>query len=118
MIKPRRRRRLLAATSVFVVLGGVTATAAFAYPPPKLPPPQARCLLSTIVGRRVAIICNAGVRRAGKRCSIAVARRTVARGRIGKNGVYSTRFIVPTLLTRGTKIFFLVEGTTLASVRV
>jgi hypothetical protein len=42
----------------------------------------------------------------------------VARGKVGKNGKYVTRFTVPTLLTRGTMVIFLVNGKIFAALRV
>ena len=42
----------------------------------------------------------------------------VARGTVGTNGKYSARFNVTSPLTLGTRIFFLVNGKTLTSVRV
>ena len=81
-------------------------------------PPRVRCLIYSIVGRHVVMSCNAGKVRAGKRCAIAVRKTIVARGRVGKDGRYFARFMVPSRLTRGTMIFFLVEGKQVASLRV
>ncbi len=62
--------------------------------------------------------CNAGKSRVGRRWSILVRKTIVARGKVGKGGRYSTRFTVQTLLARRTKINFLVEGKTVATLRV
>ena len=86
--------------------------------PANLCPPRVRCSITTILGRQVGVACNAGPPRAGKRCSVQVKRTVVVRGTIGKDGRYSTRFTVPTLLTRGTTIIFLVEGKVVATLHV
>ena len=120
MSRSRIRRLLVAATAISLLsLSAIAGSAHAAYPPGKPPPPpRVRCAISTIVDRRIAISCNAGTARAGKPCSIALRRTIVARGKVGKDGRYFTRFTVPTLLTRGTMIFFLVEGKQVATLRV
>jgi hypothetical protein len=116
---PRTFRRSAAAIAIASAAAAATAGSAFAaYPPIKPKPPRAKCSISTIVDRRVAMSCNAGKARAGKRCAIKVKKTIVARGRVAKNGRYSARFIVPKLLMRGTTILFMVEGKTVATLRV
>jgi hypothetical protein len=111
--------RFAAAASIVALWGAVLAGGALAaYPPHKGPLPKAKCAISTIVDRRVAMSCNAGTPRAGKPCSFVVDRSVVARGRVARNGRYSARFTTPTLLRRGTHILFVVQGKTLVSVRV
>ena len=113
------RRRLAAVISITVICAAVSAGAALAaYPPKKGPPPRAKCSISTIVDRRVAMSCNAGAARAGKKCAFVVNKKVVARGTVAKDGHFSARFTAPTLLTRGTRILFVVDGKTLVSVRV
>jgi hypothetical protein len=113
------RSRVLQLLVVFLVSAAATAGSAFAaYPPGKGPAPKARCSISTIVDRRVALLCNAGAARVGKGCSVRVKTVVVARGKVGKGGRYFARFTVRTLLARGTRIHFLVEGKTVATLRV
>ena len=115
----RFRKLLVAATAISLLsLSALAGSAIAAYPPGKPVPPRVRCAISTIVDRRVAVSCNAGRARAGKPCSITLRKTTVARGKVGRDGRYFTRFTVPSLLTRGTMIFFLVEGKTVATLRV
>jgi len=119
MTRSRTRQLLVAATAICLLsLSAIAGSAHAAYPPGKPLPPRVRCAISTIVDRRIAISCNAGTARAGKPCSIALRRTIVARGKVGKDGRYFTRFTVPTLLTRGTMIFFLVEGKIVTTLRV
>jgi hypothetical protein len=82
------------------------------------PLPRASCSITSILGRRVGILCSAGRVRAGKPCLLKVQKTVVARGLVAKNGKYSTKFSVRSPLARGTRIFFLVSGKTLTSVRV
>jgi hypothetical protein len=113
----RRLLRLVVAAGVlaaFLAAGMAQA----AYPPGGGSAPKAKCSISTIVNRRVAVSCNASKAQVGKRCSLKVRTSIVARGKVGKDGRYAARFTVAKLLTRGTKIFFLVEGKTAATVRV
>ena len=113
------RSRVLQLLAVLLVSATATAGSAFAaYPPIKGPAPKAKCSISTIVNRRVAVLCNAGAVRAGKPCAVRVKTVIVARGKVGKGGRYFTRFTVKTLLARGTRINFLVEGKTVATLRV
>jgi hypothetical protein len=82
------------------------------------PLPRATCTIGSILGRSVAVSCTAGLVRAGKPASLRVLQTIVARGKVAKNGKYAARFLAPKPLTRGTRIFFLVSGKTLTSVRV
>lgn len=119
MIGARHRRRLAVSTALSALaLAAVAGSALAAYPPGKPPPPRARCAISTIVDRRVAISCNAGKARAGEACSISLRKTIVARGRVSKNGLFFARFAVPTYLTRGTVISFVVLGKIVATLRV
>jgi hypothetical protein len=119
MSRSRIRQLLVAATAISLLsLSAIAGSAHAAYPPGKPLPPRVRCAISTIVDRRIAVSCNAGTARAGKPCSITLRRTIVARGKVGKDGRYFTRFTVPTLLTRGTTILFLVEGKIVATLRV
>jgi hypothetical protein len=116
-----RLRRLLAigaAIAVLVAAAGVSSAPA-AYPPGKPKPglPRATCRICTIVDRRVAISCNAGRARAGKRASIQIGKKIVARGVVARNGRYLARFTLRTRLTRGTRIRFLVAGKVVATIR-
>ena len=97
---------------------GYLARGDFIVTPANPCPPRVRCSIGSIVGRSVAVSCNAGKSRAGKRWAILVRKTIVARGKVGKGGLYSTRFTVQTLLARGTKINFLVDGKTVATLRV
>ncbi len=81
-------------------------------------PPRVRCSIHSIIGRRVVMSCDAGKVRTGKRCAIAVRKTIVSSGKVGNDGRYFTRFTVPSLLTRGTIILFLVEGKPVATLRV
>jgi hypothetical protein len=121
MIRSRVRQLLIVAAAIWLVSAAATVGSALgAYPPGpgKGSVPKAKCLISTIVGRRVAVLCNAGATRVGKRCSIRVRTVVVARGKVGKGGRYFARFTVKTLLARGTRINFVVEGKTVATLRV
>ena len=120
----RRLLRILATgTAISLLAAGAPAAPAFAaptaYPPGKPPPPpRARCSISTIVDRRVAISCNAGRARAGKPGAIRIGGTIVARGTVGKDGRYFARFQLRTRLIRGTKVLFLVGGKVVATLRV
>jgi hypothetical protein len=92
-------------------------TALAAYPPVPPKPPRAKCAISTIINRRVAILCNAGRARAGKRASIKIGKLIVARGLVRRDGFYLARFTLRKRLTRGTMIRFLVAGRIVATVR-
>ena len=119
MIRSRFRQLTIAATAISLLsLSTIAGSAHAAYPPGKPVPPRVRCAISTIVDRRVAVSCNAGKARAGKPCSIAVRKAIVARGKVGSDGRYFARFTLPSLLTRGTMIFFLVQGKTVATLCV
>jgi hypothetical protein len=113
----RRLRRLIVVAAAIVVLVAAARTALAAYPPVPPRPPRARCRISTIVDRRIAIICNAGRSRARKRAAIQIGTRIVVRGVVGRNGLYVARFTLRTRLTRGTRIRFLVEGKVVAALR-
>jgi len=114
----RSRLLLLAAAAAATLAAALWAGSALgAYPPVPPRPPRARCRISTIVDRRIAIICNAGLARARKHCSIQIGSRTVVRGVVGRNGLYIARFLLRTRLTRGTLIRFLVGGKVVATVR-
>jgi hypothetical protein len=98
---------------------GVPADAApTAYPPVPPKPPRARCAISTIVDRRVSIICNAGRVRARHRAAIQIGKTMVARGTVPKTGVYVARVTLRKRLTRGTLIRFLVDAKIVATIRV
>jgi hypothetical protein len=114
---PSLLRFASAAVIAVAVLGAASGSALAAYPPTK-PPPRATCSISTIVEHRVAVSCVAGKVRAGKSCSLVIKKSVVARGRVDKNGRYFARFAVKTLLTRGTRIVFVVQGATAATIRV
>jgi hypothetical protein len=88
-----------------------------AYPPLPPKPPRAKCAISTIVNRRVSIICNAGRLRARHRAAIRIGKTIVARGVVPKTGLYVARFRLKSRLTRGTLIRFLVDGKIVATVR-
>jgi hypothetical protein len=110
-------RRLAVAAAALAVLAFATSSALAAYPPVKPKPPRARCAISTIVDRRVAIVCNAGKARARKPCAIRIGLKMVAHGVVGRDGRYIARFTLRSRLTRGTLIRFLVAGTVVATVR-
>ena len=119
MTEPRAVKLLVAVAVVSGFLLAVgTGPALAAYPPGGGSPPKAKCSISTIVNRRVAVSCNAGKRQVGKRCSLKIRATVVARGTVGKDGRYAARFTVRSLLTRGTRILFLVNGKTAATIRV
>ena len=118
MIARGTSRLLIPAVVVSVFVAAAAGTARAAYPPGPGPAPKAKCSISTIVNFRVAVSCNAGKAFAGKPCSLKVRTKIVARGKVGKDGRYATRFTVSTLLTRGTKIVFAVGGKTAATIRV
>lgn len=113
------RRRILVAVAVAATLAAAvgTGTAFAAYPPVPPKPPRARCSISTIVDRRVAILCNAGRVRARKPCSIRIGTRIVAHGLVAKTGLYLARFTLRKRLTRGTLIRFFVAGKIVATIR-
>ena len=118
----RRLLRILATgTAIYLLAASAPAAPAFAaptaYPPGKPPPPHARCSISTIVDRRVAISCNAGRARAGKPGAIRIGGTIVARGTVGKDGRYFARFKLRARLIRGTRIQFLVGGKVVATLR-
>jgi hypothetical protein len=100
-----------------VALAVPALAAPTAYPPVPPKPPRAKCAISTIVDRRVAIICNAGRLRARHRAAIRIRKTIVARGVVGTTGVYVARFRLRQRLTRGTQIQFLVDGKVVARVR-
>lgn len=102
---------------VAVALAVSALAAPTAYPPVPPKPPRAKCAISTIVDRRVAIICNAGKVRARKRCSIRIGARIVAHGVVGRNGLYVARFRLRSRLVRGTRIRFVVAGKVVATIR-
>ena len=109
-------RRLLLAVAVLAVLAFASSALA-AYPPVPPKPPLARCRISTIVDRRVSIICNAGRARARHRAAIRIGKTIVAHGLVGKTGVYVARVRLRKRLTRGTLIRFLVDGKILVTIR-
>ena len=109
-------RRLVFVAAGLAVLAFAGAALA-AYPPVKPKPPRARCAISTIVDRRVAIVCNAGKARARKACAIRIGSKTVAHGVVGRDGGYVARFTLRSRLTRGTLIRFLVAGKIVATIR-
>jgi hypothetical protein len=111
-----RRPSLVVVLAVAVL--AVAGVARAAYPPVPPKPPRARCSISTIVDRRVAIICNAGRVRARKPCAIRIGTQTVAHGVVGRTGLYVARFRLRRRLTRGTRIHFLVQGKLVATIRV
>ena len=119
-VTEQRSAQLLVAVAVVsgIILALGFGSARAAYPPGGGSAPKAKCSISTIVNRHVAVSCNAGKKLAGKRCSLKIRTRIVARGKVGKDGRYAARFSVPKLLTRGTKIVFLVDGKTAATMRV
>ena len=100
-----------------VALAGSAFAAPTAYPPVPPRPPRARCAISTIVDRRVAIICNAGRLRAHHRAAIRIGNTIVAHGFVGATGLYVARFTLRTRLVRGTLIRFLVLGRIVATLR-
>jgi hypothetical protein len=114
----RRPLAVGAAIAVLAAAAGVSSALA-AYPPGKPKPglPRATCRISTIVDRRVAISCNAGRARAGKRVAIQIGKKIVARGVVAKTGRYFGRFTLRTRLTRGTRIRILVAGKLVATIR-
>jgi hypothetical protein len=112
------RRLLVAVAGVSVLAAAVGLSSALAaYPPKPKPLPRVTCRISTIVDRRVAVSCNAGRARAGKRVAIQIGKKIVARGVVAKNGRYFARFTLRTRLTRGTRIRFLVAGKLAATIR-
>jgi hypothetical protein len=113
----RRVRILLVVAAAIVAIAAAARVALAAYPPVPPRPPRARCRISTIVDRRIAIICNAGQARARKRCAIQIGTKVVVRGVVRRNGLYVARFTLRTRLTRGTRIRFLVEGKVVAALR-
>ena len=121
--RPRVWRLLAlgAATAVCLLAAVALAVPALAaptaYPPVPPKPPRAKCAISTIVDRRVAIICNAGRARARHRAAIRIGTTTVSRGLVGRTGVYIARFRLRKRLTRGTLIRFLVDGKIVATIR-
>jgi hypothetical protein len=111
-------RRLVVVAVALTVFAFATDAALAAYPPVPPKPPRARCSISTIVDRRVAILCNAGRARARKRASIKIGTRIVAHGVVSRNGLYLARFTLRKRLIRGTRIQFLVAGKVVATIRV
>jgi hypothetical protein len=105
----------VAAAALAAAFGAGSALAAYPPIPPK--PPRAKCAISTIVDRRVSIICNAGRLRARHRAAIRIGTTIVARGLVGKTGLYVARFRLRKRLTRGTLIRFLVDGKIVATIR-
>jgi hypothetical protein len=114
---PTSLRLACAAVVAFVVAGAASGSALAAYPPRK-PTVQAKCFISTIVERRVAVSCAAGKGNAGKSCSLLIKKNIVARGKLDKNGKWLARFFARTRLTRGTTITFRVQGATAATIRI
>jgi hypothetical protein len=114
----RSRRVVGSVAASLLVIGGTAGVALAAYPPVKGPAPKAKCSISTIIDRRVAMSCAAGKVRAGMPATFIVKKKVVARGRIARDGRFAARFTAPTLLTRGTNILFNVQGKTLFTVRV
>jgi hypothetical protein len=119
MIVGDPRRLLAAAVAAGALAGAVSASSALAaYPPVPPKPPLARCKISTIVDRRVSIICNAGRARARHRGAMRIGKTIVAHGLVGQTGVYVARVRLRKRLTRGTLIRFLVDGKILVTIRV
>jgi hypothetical protein len=118
MPSPPTFLRLVCAALVAVAVLGVASGSALAAYPPTKPPVKAKCFISTIVERRVAVSCTAPKANAGKSCSLVIKKTVVARGKLNKNGKWLARFFARTLLTRGTTITFLVQGATAATIRV
>jgi hypothetical protein len=110
-------RRFCLVTACALAFAAAADDALAAYPPVPPKPPRARCSISTIVDRRVAIICNAGRARSRKPCSIRIGSRIVAHGLVSRNGLYVARFTLRSRLTRGTLIRFLVAGKVVATIR-
>jgi hypothetical protein len=110
-----RRSCLVAAcaTAFAVAVGSAHA----AYPPIPPKPPRAKCAISTIVDRRVSILCNAGRVRARHRAAIRIGKTIVAHGLVRRDGFYLARFRLKKRLTRGTLIRFLVDGKIVATIR-
>jgi hypothetical protein len=118
MIRSPFRRGLACTAAIGLLYLAQSAGSALAAYPPVKPSPRATCFISTIVGRRVAVSCTAGKARAGKGCSLVIKKTVVARGRISRDGRYFARFTVGTLLTRGTKILFRIQGKPVVTLRV
>jgi hypothetical protein len=109
---------VVAAVSLLVAAAGAgSANAAYPPKPKPKPLPRVTCRISTIVDRRVAIACNAGRVRAGKRASVQIGKKIVARGIIPKTGRYLARFTLRNRLTRGTRIRVLMAGKLVATIR-
>jgi hypothetical protein len=106
----------LVAVTVVGVLAFAGAAGA-AYPPIPPKPPRAKCAISTIVDRRVSILCNAGRVRARHRAAIRIGKTIVAHGLVRRDGFYLARFRLKKRLTRGTMIRFLVDGKIVATIR-
>ena len=98
------------------VLGAATGSALAAYPPTK-PPVKAKCFISTIVERRVAVSCAAPKASAGKSCSLVIKKTVVARGKLNKNGKWFARFFARPADPWHDDTF-LVQGATAATIRV
>jgi hypothetical protein len=113
------RRLCLVVVAALSMLAALCAAevARAAYPPVPPKPPRAKCAISTIVDRRVAIICNAGRPRARHRAAIRIGTTIVSHGVVGKTGLYVARFRLRKRLTRGTLIRFLVDGKIVATIR-
>jgi hypothetical protein len=114
---PTFLRLTCTAVVALAVLGAASGSALAAYPPNK-PPVKGKCVISTIVEHRVAVSCAAPKANVGKSCSLVIKKVVVARGKLDKNGKWVARFFVRTLLTRGTTITFMVQGSTAATIRV
>ena len=115
--RPRQLMVAVIASAALAATVGVSSALA-AYPPVPPKPPRARCAISTIVDRRVSIICNAGRVRWRHRAAIQIGKAIVARGIVGKTGLYVARFTLRRRLVRGTLIRFLVDGKVVTIVRV
>ena len=111
-------RSLVVAAVAVTIFAFATDAALAAYPPLPPKPPRARCSISTIVDRRIAILCNAGKARARRRAAIKIGTRIVAHGLVGRNGLYLARFTLRKRLVRGTRIQCLVERKIVATSRV
>jgi hypothetical protein len=119
-VSARSFRPLLVVAAVALALAATLGarSAHAAYPPLPPKPPRAKCAISTIVDRRVSIICNAGRVRARHRAAIQIGKSMVARGTVPKTGLYVARVTLRKRLTRGTLIRFLVDGKIVATIRV
>jgi len=113
----RLRPSLCVGIAICLVAAAGASSALAAYPPVPPKPPRAKCAISTIVDRRVSIICNAGQTRWRHRAAIRIGTTIVAHGTVGRTGLYVARFTLRKRLTRGTLIRFLVDGKILTTIR-